>query len=113
MSNEMAGVTPEQVERIAAIVAREVVGKLSKELRDDIGQEVNDQLRTYFGDMTPAQHSIQHLQPGQTLNRLDTISSGFFGGIISKITSFLITVLLLGLAAYGVKKWTAITGEQG
>ncbi|MDH8335374.1 hypothetical protein ACNA46_21340, partial [Klebsiella pneumoniae] len=26
-----------------------------------------------------------------------------FGGIISKITSFLITVLLLGLAAYGVK----------
>ncbi len=22
--------------------------------------EVNDQLRTYFGDMTPAQHSIQH-----------------------------------------------------
>ncbi|MDE4761176.1 hypothetical protein PXW86_28185, partial [Klebsiella pneumoniae] len=26
MSNEMAGVTPEQVERIAAIVAREVVG---------------------------------------------------------------------------------------
>lgn len=27
MSNEMAGVTPEQVERIAAIVAREVVGK--------------------------------------------------------------------------------------
>ena len=38
MSNEMAGVTPEQVERIAAIVAREVVGKLSKELRDDIGQ---------------------------------------------------------------------------
>ncbi len=38
MSNEMAGVTPEQVERIAAIVAREVVGKLSKELRDDIGR---------------------------------------------------------------------------
>lgn len=38
MSNEMAGVTPEQVERIAAIVAREVVGKLSKELRDDIAR---------------------------------------------------------------------------
>lgn len=30
MSNEMAGVTTEQVERIAAIVAREVVGKLGK-----------------------------------------------------------------------------------
>ncbi|MFW8505851.1 hypothetical protein ACOIBK_28260, partial [Klebsiella pneumoniae] len=90
------GVTPEQVERIAAIVAREVVGKLSKELRDDIGQEVNDQLRTYFGDMTPAQHSIQHFNLDKLLNRLDTISSGFFGGIISKITSFLITVLLLG-----------------
>lgn len=38
MSNEMAGVTPEQVERIAAIVAREVVGKLGKELREEIGQ---------------------------------------------------------------------------
>lgn len=33
MSNEMAGVTTEQVERIAAIVAREVVGKLGKELK--------------------------------------------------------------------------------
>ncbi|MER3670619.1 hypothetical protein J8791_27280 [Klebsiella pneumoniae] len=103
MSKEMAGVRQGKVERIAAIVAREVVGKLSKELRDDIGQEVNDQLRTYFGDMTPAQHSIQHSNLDKLLNRLDTISSGFFGGIISKITSFLITVLLLGLAAYGVK----------
>ncbi|MER3782930.1 hypothetical protein J9A66_26285 [Klebsiella pneumoniae] len=103
MSYEMAGVRRGQAERIAAIVAREVVGKLSKELRDDIGQEVNDQLRTYFGDMTPAQHSIQHSNLDKLLNRLDTISSGFFGGIISKITSFLITVLLLGLAAYGVK----------
>ncbi|EOF5466716.1 hypothetical protein ACK1EJ_004475, partial [Salmonella enterica] len=37
------------------------------------------------------------------LNRLDTISSGFFGGIVSKITSILITALILGLAAYGVK----------
>ncbi|MCV5648741.1 hypothetical protein OFN55_39045, partial [Escherichia coli] len=53
MSNEMAGVTPEQVERIAAIVAREVVGKLGKELREEIGQEVNDQLKADFGDMTP------------------------------------------------------------
>ncbi len=53
--------------------------------------------------MTPAQHSIQHSNLDKLLNRLDTISSGFFGGIISKITSFLITVLLLGLAAYGVK----------
>ncbi|MEI6957335.1 hypothetical protein ACOIDZ_33815, partial [Klebsiella pneumoniae] len=52
---------------------------------------------------TPAQHSIQHSNLDKLLNRLDTISSGFFGGIISKITSFLITVLLLGLAAYGVK----------
>ena len=98
MSNEMAGVTPEQVERIAAIVAREVVGKLGKELREEIGQEVNDQLKTYFGDMTPSQHSIQHSNLDKLLNRLDAISSGFFGGIISKITSFLITALLLGLA---------------
>lgn len=37
------------------------------------------------------------------VNRLDSISSGFFGGIVSKITSFIITALLLGLAAYGVK----------
>lgn len=44
MSNEMAGVTTEQVERIAAIVAREVVGKLGKELREEIA-EVNDQLK--------------------------------------------------------------------
>ncbi len=108
MSNEMAGVTPEQVERIAAIVAREVVGKLGKELREEIGQEVNDQLKTYFGDMTPAQHSIQHSNLDKLLNRLDTISSGFFGGIISKITSFLITALLLGFSRLRRQEWTAI-----
>jgi hypothetical protein len=34
---------------------------------------------------------------------MDAISSGFFGGVVSKVTSFLITALLLGLAAYGVK----------
>ena len=78
MSNEMAGVTPEQVERIAAIVAREVVGKLSKELRDDIGQEVNDQLRTYFGDMTPAQHSIQH-------SNLDKFQAGSLGALFPRL----------------------------
>ncbi|EJU9818098.1 hypothetical protein N5N03_004245, partial [Escherichia coli] len=70
MSNEMAGVTTEQVERIASIVAREVVGKLGKEIREEIGQEVNDQLKTYFGDMTPAQHSIQHSNLDKLLNRL-------------------------------------------
>lgn len=103
MSGEMAGVTPEQVERIAAIVAREVVGKLGRELHEEIGLEVSAQLRTYFGDMTPAQHSIQHSNLDKLLNRLDHISSGFFGGVVSKIASFLITALLLGLAAYGVK----------
>ncbi|WBM73008.1 hypothetical protein OH773_21845 (plasmid) [Buttiauxella sp. WJP83] len=103
MSNEMAGVTPEQVERIAAIVAREVVGKLGKELREEIGLEVNDQLKTYFGDMTPSQHSIQHSHLDKLLNRLDAISSGIFDGIVSKITSLIITALLLGMAVYGVK----------
>lgn len=85
MSNEMAGVTPEQVERIAAIVAREVVGKLGKELREEIGQEVNDQLKTYFGDMTPAQHSIQHSNLDKLLNRLDSISSGFLAALSQRL----------------------------
>ena len=44
MSNEMAGVTTEQVERIAAIVAREVVGKLGKELREE-GKMTHKRLR--------------------------------------------------------------------
>jgi hypothetical protein len=53
--------------------------------------------------MTAAQHSIQHSNLEKLLTRLDSISSGFFGGIISKITSILTAALLLGLAAYGVK----------
>lgn len=102
MSNEMAGVTPEQVERIAAIVAREVVGKLGKELREEIGRGQRPaQNLLWRYDAFATQHSA--LQLDKLLNRLDAISSGFFGGIISKITSFLITALLLGLAAYGVK----------
>ncbi|WP_411512148.1 hypothetical protein QM042_01785 [Escherichia coli] len=95
----MSGVTTEQVERIASIVAREVVGKLGKEIREEIGQEVNDQLKTYFGDTILFQQCTQHSNLDKLLNRLDTISSGFFGGIVSKITSFIITVLLLGLTA--------------
>ncbi len=47
--------------------------------------EVNDQLRTYFGDMTPAQHSIQHSNLDKLLNRLDTISSGFFGALFPRL----------------------------
>lgn len=65
MSNEMAGVTPEQVERIAAIVAREVVGKLGKELREEIGggQRPAQSLLWRY-DAFATQHSA--LQPGQT-----------------------------------------------
>ncbi|EFU3494470.1 TPA: hypothetical protein ACHUP6_004033, partial [Shigella sonnei] len=102
-ANDVGGVTHDQVERIAKIVAREVVGKLGKEIREEIVHEVHEQLKNYFGDMTPAQHSIQHSNLDKLLNRLDSISSGFFGGIISKVTSFIITALILGLAAYGVK----------
>lgn len=51
MLNEMVGVMLEQVECIVVIVVCEVVGKLGKELCEEIGQEVNDQFKIYFGDM--------------------------------------------------------------
>ena len=108
MSNEMAGVTPEQVERIAAIVAREVVGKLSKELRDDIGQEVNDQLRTYFGDMTPAQHSIQHSNLDKLLNFKRVLWRHYFQDYLVPDHR-----AAFGFGRLWREKWTAITGEQG
>jgi hypothetical protein len=38
--------------------------------------------------MTAAQHSIQHSNLEKLLTRLDSISSGFFGGIISRSHPF-------------------------
>lgn len=99
MSNGTSGVSHEEVERIAKIVVREVLHGL----RDEVGEEVDKRLKAYLGDMTATQHSIQHANLDKLLNRMDAISSGFFGGVASKVTSFLITALLLGLAAYGVK----------
>ena len=95
MSNETPGVSHKEVERIAQIVAREVL----QGLRDEVGEEVDKRLKAYLGDMT----ATQHANLDKLLNRMDAISSGFFGGVVSKVTSFLITALLLGLAAYGVK----------
>lgn len=103
MPNQTTGLTPEMVERIAKVVVKEMSGSFRSTIADDVGKEVSKQLQSYFGDMTAAQHSIQHSNLDKLLNRLDYISSGFVGGIVSKVTSFLITALLLGLAAYGVK----------
>ncbi|OCQ54131.1 hypothetical protein Ppb6_00681 [Photorhabdus australis subsp. thailandensis] len=103
MSNEVGNVTPEMVEHIAKIVAREVVTNLKGDLTDKIGAEVANQLKSYFGDMTAAQHSIQHANLEKLLTRLESISSGFFDGIISKITSILTVALILGIAAWGMK----------
>ncbi|MCS5982293.1 hypothetical protein LNO78_29090 [Klebsiella pneumoniae subsp. pneumoniae] len=96
------------MERIAQIVAREVL----QGLRDEVGEEVDKRLKAYLlGDMTATQHSIQHANLDKLLNRMDAISSGFFGGVVSKVTSFLITALLLGLAAYGVKRHWKLRGK--
>ena len=56
MSNETPGVSHKEVERIAQIVAREVL----QGLRDEVGEEVDKRLKAYLGDMTATQHSIQH-----------------------------------------------------
>jgi len=99
MSNELPGASRVEVEQIAQIVAREML----QNLRADVGEEVDKRLKAYLGDMTATQHSIQHANLEKLLTRMDAMSSGFLGGVVSKITSFLITALLLGLAAYGVK----------
>ena len=99
MSNEVPGFTPEEIERVARMVGRELL----QSLRGDVGEEVDKHLKAYLGDMTATQHSIQHANLEKLLTRMDAISSGFFGGVVSKIASYLITALLLGLAAYGVK----------
>ncbi|MDE9494533.1 hypothetical protein KKJ09_13285 [Xenorhabdus bovienii] len=103
MANEVGKVTPEMVERIAKIVAQEVAASLRDDLKDKIGEEVDRHLKAYFGDMTAAQHSIQHANIEKLLVRLDNISSGFYGGIISKVASMLAAALILGLAAWGLK----------
>ncbi len=99
----MGNVSPEMVERIAKIVAKEVAANISDDLKDKVGEEVERHLKSYFGDMTAAQHSIQHANLEKLLIRLDSLSSGFYGGIISKIASMMVAALILGLAAWGLK----------
>lgn len=103
MANEVGEVTSEMIERIVKQTAKEVVSSLQNDIREQITEEVSRGLKSHFGDMTPTQHSVQHANIEKLLTRLDNLSSGFYGGIVSKIASALITVLILGLAAWGLK----------
>lgn len=99
MSIETSGMTREEVERVAQIVAREVLSNL----REDVGEEVDKRLKAYLGDMTATQHSVQHANLDKLLSRMDAISSGFLDGIVSKITSFVLSAVCIGIAAWAVK----------
>ncbi|CDL80962.1 hypothetical protein [Xenorhabdus szentirmaii] len=103
MANEVGKLTPEIIDRIARVVAKEIATDLREELKDKVGEEVERHLKAYFGDMTAAQHSIQHANLEKLLVRLDNLSSGFYGGILSKIGSIVVVALIFGLAAWGLK----------
>ncbi|MDC9582361.1 hypothetical protein PSI15_12440 [Xenorhabdus sp. PR6a] len=103
MANEVGKLTPEIIDRIARVVAKEIATDLREGLKDKVGEEVERHLKAYFGDMTAAQHSIQHANLEKLLVRLDNLSSGFYGGILSKIGSIVVVALIFGLAAWGLK----------
>ncbi|GAA0353239.1 hypothetical protein L9H26_19245 [Morganella psychrotolerans] len=103
MANRVGEVTPEVIDRIAKTAAREIAADLRESLQDKVGEEVERHLKAYFGDMTAAQHSIQHANLEKLLVRLDNLSSGFYGGILSKIGSIVVVALIFGLAAWGLK----------
>ena len=103
MANRVEEVTPEVIDRIAKMAAREIAADLRESLQDNAGEKVERHLKAYFGDMTAAQHSIQHANLEKLLVRLDNLSSGFYGGILSKIGSAVVVALIFGLAAWGLK----------
>ncbi|MEQ4626788.1 MULTISPECIES: hypothetical protein [Providencia] len=103
MANREGELTPEVVDRIAKVVAKQIAAELREDLKDKVGEEVEKHLKNYFGDMTATQHSVQHANIDKLLTRLDSLSSGFYGGIISKIGSIIVVALIFGLAAWGLK----------
>lgn len=93
----------QMMERLARVVAKEVVDDMKGEIRDEIRKE----FRAYFGDMTPTQHAIEHDHLKRMLDRLDRVSGGFMGGLASKAGVLIAGLIVLGMFAW-FKKGGAI-----
>jgi hypothetical protein len=96
----------ESVRMVAKEAAAEAVALMSlkleerdEKLHDKITESVEGMLKTYFGDQTPSQHTIQHARMDSLLKRLDGISDNFWGGIVTGIAKWVI-VGVLGALAY-------------
>lgn len=86
----------QMMERLARIVAKEVVDDMTGEIRDEIRKE----FRAHFGDMTPTQHAIEHDHLKRMLDRLDQVSGGFMGGLASKAGVVIAGLIILGTLAW-------------
>lgn len=95
----------QMIERMARIIAKEVVDDLKVEVRAEVRDEIRKEMRAYFGDMTPTQHAVEHDHLNRMLNRLDKAAGNFFGGVVSKIGAAIIALLLIGIVAWGKQSW--------
>lgn len=85
----------QMMERLARVIAKEVVDDLKVEVRAEVRDEIRKEMRAYFGDMTPTQHAVEHNHLSRMLERLDKVSGGFLGGIANRV-GVGIAVLLIG-----------------
>lgn len=95
----------QMMERLARIIAKEVVDDLKAEVRAEVRDEIRKEMRAYFGDMTPTQHAVEHSHLSRMLGRLDKAAGSFLGGVASKIGVALVAILLIGVVAWGKQQW--------
>lgn len=85
---------------LARSVAEEVVKELKEEIRAEIREEIRREFKNHFGDLSPAQHAIQHSRFESFLQKVDGLSTNIWGSVVSTGVKW-----VLGLVAVGYFVW--------
>lgn len=86
----------ETVELIAKAAADEAVKGLRAEISADIKSEIENGLKSHFGEMSSFDHATQHVRIDKLLISLDKLSDNFWGQIVTSIVKWGLALAVAG-----------------
>lgn len=104
-------ITEPEMEVMKAIT-ESVVEKTVNKLRGDIREEIERGFKNYFGDMTPAQHAVQHSRLDKFLNLTDKLTQNFWGQLFGGLIRWAGGLFLIGYFVWSQKNGTPLPVSQ-
>lgn len=99
-------ITPAQMELMKAFtksVAADTVHHLRDEIKHEIREEIRREFNAHFGDMTPAQHAVQHSRLDKFLNLTDHLTKNFWGQLFGGLVKWAVGLFLIGYFVWSQK----------